>query len=55
LPSSVRFEVHRMTMAGREVVSTVAVLLPDLRRILLSAVLQPRGSRIYHSRACRSG
>lgn len=55
VPRSVRFGVDPITMAGREVGSTVALLMPDLGRILLSAVLEPRGSRIYYSRACRTG
>jgi hypothetical protein len=53
LPRSVRFELHPIAMAGRAVGSTVAVLMPDLRRILLAAVLETSGSRIYYSRACR--
>jgi hypothetical protein len=40
-------------VGGREVGSTVAVLTADLRTIVLSAVLEPGGSRIYYGRACR--
>lgn len=54
MPRSVRFELHPMVTAGRAVGSTVAVLMPDLRRILLAAVLETSGSRIYYSRACRT-
>jgi hypothetical protein len=54
VPRSVRFEVHPIAMAGHEVGSIVAVLMPDLRRILLAAVLEPNGSRIYYSRACHT-
>lgn len=52
VPRSVRFELHPITTAGRAVGSIVAVLMPDLRRILLAAVLETSGSRIYYSRAC---
>jgi hypothetical protein len=54
VPGSPRFEVHPITVTGREVGSTVAVLEPDLRSIVLSAVLEPGGSRIYYGRACRA-
>ena len=53
-PRSVRFELHPIATAGRAVGSTVAVLMPDLRRVLLVAVLETGGSRIYYSRACRT-
>jgi hypothetical protein len=55
LPPSSRFEVHPITVGDREVGSTVAVLTGDLRRILLSAVLERGGSRLYYGRACRVG
>jgi hypothetical protein len=55
MPRSVRFEVHPITVAGRETGSSVALLTTHLRRILLAAVLAPNGSRIYYSRACRTG
>jgi hypothetical protein len=54
VPGSPRFEVHPITVAGREIGSTVALLEPNLRTIVLAAVLEPRGSRIYHGRACRA-
>jgi hypothetical protein len=54
VPASPRFEVHPITAGGREIGSTVALLEPDLRSIVLSAVLEPSGSRIYYGRACRA-
>jgi hypothetical protein len=54
VPASPRFEVHPITVGGREIGSTVALLEPNLRSIVLSAVLEPGGSRIYHGRACRA-
>jgi hypothetical protein len=54
VPASPRFEVHPITVGGREIGSTVALLEPNLRSIVLSAVLEPGGSRVYHGRACRA-
>jgi hypothetical protein len=54
VPGSPRFELHPITVGGREIGSTVALLEPNLHTIVLSAVLEPRGSRIYHGRACRA-
>jgi hypothetical protein len=56
VPRSARFDVHPIIVTGREVGSTVAVLVANLRGIVLSAVLEPRGSRVYYDgRACRTG
>jgi hypothetical protein len=55
VPPSARFEVHPNTVSGAEVGTTVAVLAPDLRRIILSVVLEVGGSRIYPGRTCRTG
>jgi hypothetical protein len=55
VPRTVRFEVHPLTVDGRDAGSVVAVLTSDLRRILVSAVLSPDGSRIYYASACRPG
>ena len=52
VPRSARFEVHP---TGREDGSTVAVLVADLRSIVLSVVLERSGSRIYYGRTCRTG
>jgi hypothetical protein len=54
VPASPRFEVHPITVGGREIGSTIALLEPNLRTIVLSAVLEPGGSRIYYGRACRA-
>jgi hypothetical protein len=54
VPRSARFEVHPNTVSG-EVGTTVALLAPDLRRIMLSVVLEVGGSRIYPGRTCRTG
>jgi hypothetical protein len=43
LPRAVRFEVHPLRFDGRDVGSVVAVLTSDLRRILVSAVLDLAG------------
>jgi hypothetical protein len=53
VPRSARFEVHPITATGREVGTTVAVLAANLHRIVLSAVLEADGSRVYYGRACR--
>jgi hypothetical protein len=55
VPRSARFEVHPISVAGGDIGSAVAVLVGDLRRVVLSAVLEPRGSRIYYGRTCRTG
>lgn len=55
VPRSARFEVRPNTVAGAEVGTTVAVLAADLRRIMLSVVLEVGGSRIYPGRTCRTG
>jgi hypothetical protein len=55
VPRSARFEVHPITEPGGEIGSTVSVLTADLRRILISAVLEPYGSRIYDAHVCRAG
>ena len=54
LPRSARFEVHAISVGGREVGSMVVVLEASLKRIVLSAVLEPDGSRLYYGRACRA-
>jgi hypothetical protein len=55
VPRSGRFEVHTIAVTGREVGSTVAVLVAGLRRVVLSAVLESHGSRIFYGRGCRTG
>jgi hypothetical protein len=55
VPRSARFEVHPNTVSGAEVGTTVALLAADLRRIVLSVVLEVGGSRIYPGRTCRTG
>ena len=55
MPRSARFEVHPTTVAGPDGGLAVVVLVADLRRIVLSVVLEPGGSRIYHGRTCRTG
>jgi hypothetical protein len=55
LPRTVRIEVHPLGLDGRDVGSVVAVLTSDLRRILVSAVLDLAGSRIYYASACSMG
>jgi hypothetical protein len=55
LPRLARFEVHPIIAAGRELGSTVAVLDGGLRRVLLLVVLEPRESRIFYARSCRTG
>jgi hypothetical protein len=53
VPRSARFEVHPIAVAGADG-SIVFVLAADLRRIVLSVVLEPGGSRIYNGRTCRT-
>ena len=55
VPRAVRFEVHPIAVSGAEVGTTVALLAADLRRIVLSVVLEVGGSRIYPGRTCRTG
>jgi len=55
VPRSARFEVHPDTVSGAEVGTTVALLAADLRRIMLSVVLEVGGSRIYPGSTCRTG
>jgi hypothetical protein len=55
VPRSARFEVYPITVTGREVGSTVAVLVANRRSIVLYVVLESRDSRIYYGRACRAG
>jgi hypothetical protein len=55
VPRSARFEVHPNTVAGAEVGTTVAVRAADLRRIVLSVILEASGSRIYLADTCRTG
>jgi hypothetical protein len=55
VPRSARFEVHPNTVSGAEVGTTVALLTADLRRIVLSVVLEVGGSRLYPGRTCRTG
>jgi hypothetical protein len=55
LPRLARFEAHPIIAAGRELGSTVAVLDGGLRRVLLLVVLEPRESRIFYARSCRTG
>jgi hypothetical protein len=55
VPPSARFEVHPNIVSGAEVGTTVALLAADLRRIMLSVVLEVGGSRIYPGRTCRTG
>jgi hypothetical protein len=55
VPRSARIEVHPNTVSGAEVGTTVALLAADLRRIVLSVVLEVGGSRIYPGRTCRTG
>jgi hypothetical protein len=52
LPRTVRFEVRPLRLDGRDVGSVVAVLTSDLRGILVSAVLDRAGARIYYGSAC---
>lgn len=54
VPRSARFEVHPIAVGVGEGGTTVAVLAADLRHIVLSVVLEPGGSRIYHGRTCRT-
>jgi hypothetical protein len=55
VPRSARFEVHPNTVAGAEVGTTVAVRAADLRRIVISVILEAGGSRIYLADTCRTG
>jgi hypothetical protein len=55
LPRSARFDVDPIIAPGRELGSTVAVLAGGLRRVLLLVVLEPRESRIFYARSCRTG
>lgn len=55
VPRAARFEVHPIAVSGAEVGTTVAMLAADLRRIVLSVVLEVGGSRIYPGRTCRTG
>ena len=51
---SARFVVRPIGGEARAVGSVIAVLAPNLHSVMLSAVLEPTGSRLYYGSACRT-